>query len=415
MNIWKKLTHDQVCERVFSALRGNVDYEVNNVLGVPASRLDDKVFFTEPGALAHAPFLSSLIHNPNHIGCHTLGNSEPFFSGTQEIERELIRLCAEDILLGEKNAQDGYVASGGTEANIQAVWVYRNLFMHEHKANPSQIRLLFSEDAHYSMHKASNLLCIPYVQIPVTEKERTADVDALKTELEKLEKEGVKHIIYVANMMTTMFGSVDDLDEIVKVLDASGFDYKIHVDGAFGGFVYPFISKKQALTFKNPAVSSITLDAHKMVQAPYGTGIFLCRKNLIEYVETGAAQYVQGHDYTLSGSRSGANAISVWMILQTYGPHGWHEKILLLANRAAWLGKQLQQLNVPYFRAGKSNIITMDASFISKEIAIKYGLVPDTHDNNPDWYKIVVMDHVTVDSLEPFIEELTTHLTEVNG
>ena len=406
MRYWKKHTHEEVCNRVFEALNENVNYNERTVLGVPASKLDDKVFFTEPGALAHAPFLSSLIQNPNHIGCHTLGTSEPFFRGTQEIEQELIKLVAEDILLGDPDGQDGYVAAGGTEANIQAIWVYRNMFMQQHGIQPGDMRLIFSADAHYSMHKASNLMCIPFVQIPVVADTRELDLEVLRQELAKIKEEGVNHIVYVANMMTTMFGSVDDLSAVIDILKESGLTYRIHVDGAYGGFVYPFISKKHEHTFANPEVSSVTLDAHKMVQAPYGTGIFLCRKNLIEFVETGAAQYVQGHDYTLSGSRSGANAIAVWMILQTYGPFGWHEKIHLLSYRTTWLSSRLDSLDIPYFRAGDSNIVTIKAEYVGEEIARKYGLVPDTHDGHANWYKIVVMDHVTVDSMEPMWEEL---------
>lgn len=408
MKYWKKHTHEEVCKRIFAALQNNVNYNERTVLGVPASKLDEKVFFTEPGALAHAPFLSSLIQNPNHIGCHTLGNSEPFFKGTQDIEEELIKLVAEDILHGEADQQDGYIAAGGTEANIQAIWVYRNMFMQKHNIAPSNMRLIFSADAHYSMHKASNLLCIPHIAIPVVQDTRELDLEVLRTELDQLKEDGINHIIYVANMMTTMFGSVDDLSAVTAILKESGLTYRIHVDGAYGGFVYPFISKKLEHTFANHEVSSITLDAHKMVQAPYGTGIFLCRKNLIEFVETGAAQYVQGHDYTLSGSRSGANAIAVWMILQTYGPFGWHEKIHLLSYRTTWLSSRLDSLNIPYFRAGDSNIITIKAEYVGPDIARKYGLVPDTHDGQANWYKIVVMDHVTVDSMEPMWEDLKT-------
>ena len=410
MRYWKKMSHEEIRDRVFAALRQNVDYKSRNVLGVPASSLDEKVFFQDPVVLSHAPFLSSLIQNPNHIGCHTLGDSEPFFAGTQEIEKELIALCAEDILLGDKDGQDGYVAAGGTEANIQAVWIYRNLFVKEYGVEPANMRLIFASDAHYSMHKASNLLGVPYVAIPVDAKQRKLDLEFLDRELGKLKAGGIKHIIYVANMMTTMFGSVDDLSSITSLLNKHDLTFKIHVDGAYGGFVYPFISEKFDLTFKNPDVSSITLDAHKMVQAPYGTGIFLCRKNLIEYVETGAAQYVQGHDYTLSGSRSGANAIAVWMILQTYGPHGWHEKIHVLTYRADWLAENLKNLNIPFFRAGKSNIITIAANYVTEDVANTYGLVPNTHDGNPDWYKVVVMDHVTIDSMEPMIRDLKQSL-----
>jgi hypothetical protein len=47
----------------------------------------------------------------------------------------------------------------------------------------------------------------------------------------------------------------------------------------------------------------------------------------------------------------------------------------------------------------------MKSNFISEEIAHKYGLVPDNH-HQPNWYKIVVMEHVTMEKLNPFLEDL---------
>jgi tyrosine decarboxylase/aspartate 1-decarboxylase len=82
------------------------------------------------------------------------------------------------------------------------------------------------------------------------------------------------------------------------------------------------------------------------------------------------------------------------------------KKIHLLTYRADWLADKLTGLNIPFFRAGKSNIITIDANYISEDVAHKYGLVPNTHDGQPDWYKVVVMDHVTIDTMEPLINDL---------
>ena len=99
--IWKKRTQKEVKKTVFDALDRNINYDTEGVLGVPASYLDSKVFNQDEAYLKDAPFLYSLIRNPNHIGCHTLGNSESFFAGTQEIEKRLIDICAVDILKGE--------------------------------------------------------------------------------------------------------------------------------------------------------------------------------------------------------------------------------------------------------------------------------------------------------------------------
>ncbi len=406
MKYWKKLTEEEIKERVAQALAKNVDYRKKVILGIPASHLDEKVFYGNFAFLKDAPFLSAMHQNPNHIGCHTLGESESFFAGTHEIERELIALVAEDILKGDPGGQDGYVASGGTEANLQAVWIYRNFFMKEHCAAIGQVAILGSEDCHYSVHKAANILNLKFYETEVEHSLRIMTKDAFEASVERAMADGKKYFICFANMMTTMFGSVDDIDMMTQVLDQKGVLYKIHVDGAYGGFVYPFSCKESRLDFSNPAVSSITLDAHKMVQAPFGTGIFLVRKGLMNYVYTEEAQYVQGLDATISGSRSGANAIAVWMILMSYGPHGWFEKIHILQYRTDWLCNQLRDRGIAFYRQPYANQVAIDARFLTPDIVDKYGLVPDTHGSSPHWYKIVVMEHVIVDLLEKFIQEM---------
>ena len=234
---------------------------------------------------------------------------------------------------------------------------------------------------------------------------REATDEAIALEVNRLMAAGKRYFIVVANMMTTMFGSVDRTDGYVKALKDAGARYRIHVDGAYGGFYYPFADGGAMLDFSNPDVSSVTLDAHKMLQAPYGTGIFLARKGLMAYVITKEARYVEGQDYTLIGSRSGANAVAVWMILMKNGPYGWREKIFVLQNRTQWLVEQLVVAGIPHYRHPGSNIVVIRADAISRQLAADHWLVPDNHDN-PGWYKIVVMEHVTIEKLEPFVAAL---------
>ncbi|TVR77155.1 MAG: aspartate aminotransferase family protein [Saprospirales bacterium] len=412
---WKKLTSAQIKERIATALEENVDFRDNQLIGVPASHLDPKVFYSDSYILKEAPFLNTLVRNPNHIGCHTLGNSEPFFSGTQKIERELIEICAVDILGAEPGSCDGYVASGGTEANIQAIWIYRNFFVREHKAKNEQIAIICSTDAHYSMYKAADLLGLDIELIPISEKTREIERSEIFRTLEGLRRRGKQYIIAVTNMMTTMFGSVDDPDMFAEALSSLEFEFKIHVDGAYGGFLYPFMCDENKLGFSNPLVNSVTLDAHKLVQAPYGTGIFLVRKGYMKHVYTKEAQYVKGLDATLSGSRSGANAIAVWMILSTYGPHGWYEKNQMLMMRTNWVCEKLDEIGVEYYRNPTANIITIKAGPEIQKIAGEYGLVPDSHGDQAKWYKIVVMEHVTLDKLASFLSALLAELNmEIN-
>lgn len=409
---WESYTHSEIKKRVFAALEQNLDYRHNAVLGLPASYLDPEVFYDDAPFLKDAPFLSAMIANPNHIGCHTLTESEEAFQGTHQIERELIQLCAHEIFGGQDESYDGYVASGGTEANIQAIWILKNYFEQAHGAKRGEVALVYSQDAHYSMPKAARLLGLPTVVLAVDDETRAIPKSSMQA-IADAQSTGVKHFIMIMNMGTTMFGSVDNIQGIGDWLDAMQVSYKIHVDAAYGGFVYPFATEDPGFTFENPRINSFTLDGHKMLQSPYGTGMFIIRKGFMDYALTEEANYVKGKDYTLVGSRSGANAIAVWMIMRTYGSEGWKEKVRKLLTKTDRLCARLDDLGVKYFRHPKMNIVTLKSEFVDASMAHRFLLVPDSH-HSPKWYKIVVMDHVTQGMIDRFLGELEAQLAEAH-
>ena len=406
MKYWKKLSQQERVKRIEEALQNNVNFSNDTSLGYPASKLDNKVFYDDAPFLKDAPTLQAYVANPNNIGCHTFGTSEKAFAGTQNIEREVLNVIAVDIFKAKLDSFDGYISPGGTEANIQAFWIYRNHYMKHFNANLDEIVLIASEDTHYSIAKASNLLMIDWIKIPVNFDERTVSKEIFEAQLLSSQKKGKKYFIVVVNMGTTMFGSVDDIELMTAVLQDNKLEFKLHIDGAYGGFFYPFSNPDSVLNFENQHVSSITIDAHKMLQAPYGTGIFICRKGLIENVITKEAEYVEGMDLTLCGSRSGANAVAVWMILFTYGGNGWFEKISILQMRTNWLCKELNALGIEYFRNPYMNIVTLKAKYVPAELAERFDLVPQKHDETNEWFKVIIMEHVEIEHLTLLLEEL---------
>lgn len=406
MKYWKKYSKEKLISKIDQALESTIDFQSSKYLGYPVSKLDENVFNTSGAFLNNSPLLKSYIANPNNIGCHTLGKSEAAFKGSQELEKEVIQVLAVDIFKAKDDEFDGYIATGGTEANMQALWIYRNLFKNKYNASLDEMVILSSEDTHYSVHKGSNILNIDSVSIPVAFNTREIIVEELDAIVKNQISKGKKYFMVISNLATTMFGSVDNPNVYAEVLNKYKVPFKIHVDGAFGGFIYPISNRKSTINFENPNISSITIDAHKMLQAPYGTGVFLCRKGLIENVLTKEAQYVDGMDLTMVGSRSGANAIAVWMILFSYGYYGWFEKINTLLLRTEWFCRQLDDLNIDYFRNPYMNIVTIKSEFVPEKIAHKFGLVPDTHEGDNKWYKVIMMSHVEIEDLMKFVEEL---------
>jgi len=407
---WPKLSTQEIKLKIFEALGKNLNYRSEYILGIPATFLDTEIFYEDAPFLKDAPFLSMLVANPNHIGCHTLPHDgEPVFKGTQEIERDLIRICSEEIFGADAGGCDGYVSSGGTEANIEALWIYRNYYMQEFNASTEEIVAVYSQDSHYSFPKATNLLGLRSLVFEVDTDSRELSLADLEQKLIAEIHRGTKYFIVNVNLSTTMFGSVDDIEKITGLLNLLGVNYKLHIDAAFGGFIYPFTNPESKHSFKNPDVSSITVDGHKMLQAPYGTGIFLVRKNLIKHVCTSEASYVLGKDYTLCGSRSGANAACMWMILHMHGSVGWTVKMHHLLDKTNTLCSTLNELGVKFYHNPFLNMITIKSEFISPELARKFMLVPDNHDE-PAWYKIVMMPHVKQGVLDHFVSQLSGEL-----
>lgn len=410
---WKKLSHEQIKETVFKAIEENLDYRGERpILGIPGTYLDTTEFYPDAPFLKDAPYMSAMVSNPNHIGVHTLSEESVLevFQGTQKIERALIKLTAEEIFNGNPGEQDGYVATGGTEANIEAMWIYRNFFIKEHEARMGEIAVVYSEDSHYSMPKGANILNLASIILKVDPESREILEASLKEKIKKAQSEGVKYFIVIANLSTTMFGSVDDIDMLGDFFSNQNVPFKLHADAAYGGFIYPFTNPLSRFTFQNPYLSSITADGHKMLQTPYGTGLFLVRKGLIEYVKTEEAQYIPGKDYTISGSRSGANAISMWMILQIHGSEGWKYKMESLCDKTERICKKLEGMGVAYFRNPYLNIIAIKAQYLSKKLAHKYQLVADSYEFEPKWFKIVVMPHVKQGVLDTFLMEVEAEL-----
>lgn len=398
---WKKLTAEEQQRVVFDALAKNTSYHDRHVLGYPGSFLD-RLVFPEAPFLEKAPYLRCLLENPNHIGCHTLGDFEPTFAGTQAIERALLAICAEQILDAAPDSYDGYVATGGTESNIEALWIFRNLFLDDIGLGSEQIAVLHSADTHYSVPKAANLLGLIDLEVPVDDVTRRMDLAALRSVLADAKQRGVGAVIGVLNMGTTMFGSVDPVDPFAQAIDDVGLPYRLHVDAAFGGFIYPLTTADRSLSFRDPRITSFTLDAHKLLQAPYGTGIFLARKGLMHHVQTKQACYVPGTDYTVCGSRSGANAVAVWMILTAYGSEEGRAFVMDLVARTDVICDRLAARGVRHFREPGMNVVALRAEDVPVSVATSFQLVPDRHEGAPRWWKIVMMDHVDEAALDAF-------------
>ena len=232
---------------------------------------------------AQVGFLAAMLYNPNNVA----DEGSPV---TSALEREVARDLSE--LLGfDPDRAWGHLCSGGTVANIEALWILRNLALaplrlpkgkpkgewkdasgrtlevkspeqllgrlstedllalhHSLPPDPGTVRragafrVLVPATAHYSWNKAANLLGIGEDQllpVPVDASLRL-DLQALEKMLWSLAKAKLPVLAVVGIVGTTEGGGVDPIDGLLalrdKFAEALGRWFFVHLDAAYGGY-----------------------------------------------------------------------------------------------------------------------------------------------------------------------------------
>ncbi|NNN65490.1 pyridoxal-dependent aspartate 1-decarboxylase PanP [Vibrio sp. 2-1(7)] len=220
----------------------------------------------------------------------------------------------------------GAFCSGGTIANITALWVARNkalrangsfkgvekegLFKAMKHYGYDGLAVLVSERGHYSLKKAADVLGLGQEGLVAvkTDANNRIIVNDLKAKIVELEKQNIKPIAVIGVAGTTETGNVDPLPEIAEVCQAHSCHF--HVDAAWGGAT--LMSNHHRHLLKGVEIAdSVTIDAHKQLYIPMGAGMVLFKDpDAMKSIEH-HAQYIlrKGSkdlgSHTLEGSRSG--------------------------------------------------------------------------------------------------------------
>lgn len=229
------------------------------------------------------------VHNPGYIG-HQVSSPLPlaalcdftasflnnptalFEMGpvTTVIERNLIRWMSD--LIGFDNNSDGFFTSGGTLGNLTALLAARQAKagydVWQNGINESSnLVILVSEQAHYSIKKTSQIIGLGEKGIvPVsTDENFCMDINDLNKKYKEVVNQGKKVIAVVGSACTTATGSYDPIDLIADFCKKN--DLWLHVDGAHGASA--LLSDKYKNLLKGiERADSVVWDAHKMLLVP---------------------------------------------------------------------------------------------------------------------------------------------------
>ncbi len=241
---------------------------------------------------------------------HANANDPLVFREIAKLESEVVSMLG-DLLGGDPARVEGMITSGGSEANVSALYLAR-----EHGYDTVYIPL----NVHESIVKAARFLRMNTVRVGLNSNYKIS----LEDLVEKLEKHGGGVIVATAG--STGLGLVDPIPEVSKI--ALEYESIVHVDAAYGGFIVPFLKAMGAplpdIGFTNEAVVSVTIDPHKMGLAPIPAGGLVARsREWFEPLLFDSSYLPMGYQKGLFGTRTGGSIAATWAVIKSLGFDGY--------------------------------------------------------------------------------------------
>jgi len=219
----------------------------------------------------------------------------------------------------------GLLTAGGSMAAFNAILCARE----RHLGRDIRSGVLYATThVHHSVEKAAKLAGVfedRVRHIPVDASFRMR-VDLLADALETDRASGLRPFMVVSSAGTTNTGAVDPLEAVADLCAAEGLWH--HVDGAYGAFFH-MCPELRPLLAGLPRADSLTLDPHKGMFLPYGTGALLVRDGAaLRAVHGMSAGYLPGtpdpdafYDPSQYGPElsRGFPGLRIWMCLKVFG------------------------------------------------------------------------------------------------
>lgn len=316
------------------------------------------------------------------------------------LEEEAVSMLGE---IAGLESPAGYVASGGTEANIQAVRIARDRYesrtsnrtgRHTSSRNEgSAPNVVMPESGHFSFQKAANVLGVELRIVP-TDDDHRADLEAVRHSVDD------RTALVVGVAGTTEYGRVDPIPELGEIAQSVGALF--HVDAAWGGFVLPFTDYEW--NFSHAPVDTMAIDPHKMGQAAVPAGGLLARdETLLDELAIDTPYLESTSQATLTGTRSGAGVASAVAAMEALWPGGYQRQYARSQHNADWLADALV--------ARGFEVVEPTLPLVAADVPVS------TFDSlrREGWrisrtatgeMRIVCMPHVTRSMLEAFVADL---------
>lgn len=201
--------------------------------------------------------------NNHYAGVHFAGPA------AVELENYLIQWMGE--ILDFSPQAVGNLTSGGSIANLIAIVTARDR-SNVMEENPRDFCIYMSKQSHHSLDKAIRIAGLNQCRIRIIEVDEhyRLDVESLRELIEVDISHGKVPFLCIANVGTTDTGAIDPVEDIADI--CTRHNIWLHLDAAYGGFFKMVEEDVTVPMDKLHLADSLTVDPHKGLFLPYGTG-----------------------------------------------------------------------------------------------------------------------------------------------
>lgn len=277
----------------------------------------------------------------------------------------------------------GELTTGGSTATLSAIVAARTAKLPEEFTKGC---IYTSAQAHHCVGKAAVIAGFPSRRVrhvPVDD-QLCMRMDELRRFIAEDRAEGLLPFIVVPTAGTTNTGAIDDLETCAEICATEGL--WMHTDAAYGFFYAMTELGKPALKGMGRS-DSITLDPHKGLGLPYGTGCLLVRDHAqlmhshqggergayMPKTDSSSSEGIPALvDFTAASPELSRNfrGLRIWLPMKLYGAGAFRANVEENMTNVRWVAEKLRALDgIEIVTEPQLSIITFSVTSTGRQLA----------------------------------------------
>ncbi len=268
---------------------------------------------------------------------------------TAEIESRCVHILADLWNSPESASTLGCSTTGSSEAamlgGLAMKWRWRK--KREAEGKPTDKPNIITGPVQVCWEKFARYFDVEIRQIPMEHGRLLMNAEEV---LKRVDENTIGVVPTLGVTFTLQYENVKEINDALDQLQKdTGLDIPIHVDGASGGFLAPFIQKDLVWDFRLPRVKSINTSGHKFGLSPIGVGWIVWREkeDLPEELIFNV-NYLGGEmpTFALNFSRPGGQVIAQYFNFLRHGREGYEKIQQACADHGKYIAQEIEKIGL---------------------------------------------------------------------